>query len=84
MLISAKNAQETQTGGMLETGRWSVKVGDLVKFIGHPTARPSRHRGIILSFDDDNDPVVLWLGSEWDGYSEANFRAHIEVLSVTE
>jgi hypothetical protein len=41
-------------------------------------------RGIILSFDDDNDPVVLWLGSEWDGYSEANFRAHIEVLSVTE
>jgi hypothetical protein len=27
---------------------------------------------------------LLWLGSEWDGYSEANFRAHIEVLSVTE
>jgi len=61
-----------------------VEVGDLVKFIGHPAGSPRRRRGIILSFDDDNDPVVLWLGSGWDGYSEANFRAHIEVLSVTE
>ncbi len=61
-----------------------MEVGDLVKFIGHPTDSGPRHRGIILSFDDDNDPVVLWLGSGWDGYSEANFRAHIEVLSVTE
>jgi hypothetical protein len=61
-----------------------VKVGDLVKFIGYPEGSPRRRLGIILSFDDDNDPAVLWLGSEWDGYSEANYRAHIEVLSVTE
>ena len=61
-----------------------MKVGDLVKFIGHRAERTRRRLGIILSFDDDNDPAVLWLGSEWDGYSEANYRAHIEVLSVTE
>ena len=61
-----------------------MKVGDLVKFIGHPAGRTLRRRGIILSFDDDNDPVVLWFGLEWDGYSEANFRNHIEVLSGAE
>ena len=61
-----------------------MEVGDLVKFIGHPAGSPRRRRGIILSFDDDNDPVVLWLGSGWDGYSEANFRKHIEVLSGAE
>jgi len=60
-----------------------VHVGDLVKFIGYqPQSR--RHRGIIVSFDDDNDPVIMWLGLEWAGYSEANFRNHIEVLSGAE
>ena len=61
-----------------------MKVGDLVKFIGHHTAGRLRRHGIIISFDDDNDPVVLWLGSKWTGYSEANFRNHIEVLSGAE
>ena len=60
-----------------------MKVGDLVKFIGWQQPE-TRNRGIILSFDDDNDPVVLWFGLEWDGYSEANFRNHIEVLSGVE
>jgi len=60
-----------------------VKVGDLVKFIGWQQPM-TRHRGIILSFDDDNDPVVMWLGLEWDSCSEANFRSHIEVLSEAE
>jgi len=64
-----------------------MKVGDLVKFVA--SQAPARHRrdgghrtrGIVVSFDNDNDPVVLWLGSGWNGYREANFRNHIVVLS---
>ena len=58
-----------------------MKVGDLVMFIGHaphPEGRPARRHGIILSFDDDNDPVVLW--TKWK-FPEPNFRSHIAVIS---
>lgn len=60
-----------------------MKVGDLVKFVASqaPARHPQRNRGIVVSFDNDNDPVVLWLGSGWNGYREANFRNHIVVLS---
>ena len=58
-----------------------MRVGDLVRFTAGTVSAKLRHRGIIVSFDEDDDPVVLWLGSGWDGYREANFRNHIAVLS---
>lgn len=61
-----------------------MKVGDLVKFTAGIVGEQRRRHGIIVSFDEDSDPVVLWLGPGWDGYTEANFRTHIEVLSRAE
>ena len=40
-----------------------------------------RTKGIILSFDEDDDPIVLWFDSSFFGQPEANFRKHIEMLS---
>tara|TARA_R110002020_G_scaffold130060_1_gene291099 strand:- start:15 stop:209 length:195 start_codon:yes stop_codon:yes gene_type:complete len=62
-----------------------VKVGDLVRFydgydLENNFAR-YRTKGIILSLDKDNDPVVFWLDSSFFGQIEANFRKHIVVLS---
>jgi hypothetical protein len=62
-----------------------VKVCDLVRFCNgsHIDGRLAYHRkkGIILSFDEDNDPMVLWFDSSFHGQPEANFRRHIAVLS---
>lgn len=62
-----------------------MNVGDLVKFVdgytlGNSLAR-YRTKGIILSLDKDNDPVVFWFDSSFFGQPEANFRRHIVVLS---
>ena len=58
-----------------------MKVGDFVRFTAGFDGAERRQRGIVVCFDNDNDPVVLWLGSGWNGYREANFRNHIAVLS---
>jgi len=63
-----------------------VKVGDLVRFSdGFRTLENSLERyrstGIILSFDEDDDPVVLWFDPSFFGQPEANFRKHIVMLS---
>tara|TARA_R110000824_G_scaffold271302_2_gene459815 strand:- start:58 stop:249 length:192 start_codon:yes stop_codon:yes gene_type:complete len=61
-----------------------VKVGDLVKFVdGSTMLNLARYRskGIILSFDKDDDPMVLWFDSSFFYQPEANFRRHIVVLS---
>ena len=61
-----------------------MKVGDLVKFVdGSTMLNLARYRskGIILSFDKDNDPMVLWFDPSFFGQTEANFRKHIVVLS---
>ena len=55
-----------------------MKVGDLVKFVGFQSPR-RRQRGIIMSFDEDNDPIVAWLCVP--AFTEANFRSHLFVLS---
>ena len=62
-----------------------MKVGDLVRFydgydLENNLAR-YRSKGIILSFDKDNDPMVLWFDPSFFGQTEANFRKHIVVLS---
>ncbi len=63
-----------------------MKVGDLVRFSdGFRTLENSLERyrstGIILSFDEDDDPVVLWFDPSFFGQPEANFRKHIVMLS---
>ena len=62
-----------------------MKVGDLVRFCDGCTVITGlaryRTKGIILSFDKDDDPIVLWFDSSFFGQPEANFRRHIVVLS---
>ena len=55
-----------------------MKVGDLVKFVGFQSPK-RRQRGIIVSFDEDDDPIVAWLCAP--AFTEANFRSHLFVLS---
>jgi hypothetical protein len=65
-----------------------VKVGDLVKFVacrspkrrrGTAFLAKRRRRGIVVSFDEDDDPIVMWLCSP--SFTEPNFRSHLSVLS---
>ena len=62
-----------------------MKVGDLVRFSDGYTLENNlaryRTKGIILSFDEDDDPIVLWFDPSFFGQTEANFRKHIVVLS---
>ena len=62
-----------------------MKVGDLVRFCDgfyiDAGLACYRKKGIILSFDKDDDPIVLWFDSSFFGQPEANFRKHIVVLS---
>jgi hypothetical protein len=55
-----------------------MKVGDLVKTRKDIMGCSTRTRGIIIGFDEDNDPLVLW---EKRTDVEANFRSHIVVVS---
>ncbi len=55
-----------------------MKVGDLVTLRVDIIGRNLRTRGIIVGFDEDNDPFVLW--SKWK-LPEINFRSHIAVIS---
>ena len=56
-----------------------MKVGDLVKTRKDIMGSNVRTRGIIVGFDDDNDPLVLW---EKRTEVESNFRSHIVVISA--
>ena len=55
-----------------------MKVGDLVRLRVDIIGRSTRHRGIIIGFDEENDPLVLW--SKWK-FPEPNFRSHVAVIS---
>ena len=56
-----------------------MEVGDLVKTRKDIMGSNVRTRGIIIGFDDDNDPLVLW---EKRTEVESNFRSHIVVISA--
>ena len=60
-----------------------MKVGDLVRFSAPGGGWDSGRRrlGIIASFDEDNDPEVVWSHPSLKNWAEPNFRAHIVVLS---
>ena len=62
-----------------------MKVGDLVKFSDGYTLENNlaryRSKGIIVSLDKDDDPIVLWFDPSFFGQPEANFRRHLVVLS---
>lgn len=57
-----------------------MKIGDLVKFVGIGNLG-FRSLGIIVRFDGDDDPVVLWSNPYFDNRTEANYRKNIVVLS---
>ena len=62
-----------------------MKVGDLVRFSDGYTLENNlaryRTKGVIISFDEDHDPIVFWFDPSFFGQPEANFRKHIVVLS---
>lgn len=60
-----------------------MKVGDLVRFKLPPAAGDNGRRrfGIIASFDEDDDPEVIWSHPSFNNWAEPNYRAHIIVIS---
>ena len=52
-----------------------MKLGDFVKW--NDDIVFSKEMGMIVRFDEDNDPVVLWQRS---GDVECQYRYHVEVL----
>ena len=56
-----------------------MKVGDLVKARKEIMGSNSRTRGIIIGFDEDNAPLVLW---EKRTEVESNFGSNIVVISA--
>lgn len=58
-----------------------MKVGDLVKFDGSSIYRQYRNLGIIVSFDEDDDPIIFWHHPSFGGQTEPCYRSHIVMLS---
>ena len=61
-----------------------MKVGDLVRFsedILNGALAHYRKKGIIVFFDADDDPNVIWFRPHFQGQPEPNFRSHIILLS---
>jgi len=65
-----------------------MKVGDLVIPVHNPR-RNDGYVGVIVDYDEDNDPVVLWnkYDSEWTderwavSYAMPEYRSSIEVIN---
>lgn len=63
-----------------------MKLGDLVTFAARypSTVSKLRRMGVVVAFDEDKDPLVLWFSSHFGGIPEVNFRRHLSVLSSVE
>ena len=68
-----------------------MKLGDLVIPVHNPR-RDDGYMGVIVDYDEDNDPVVLWnkYDSEWTfgemkggavSYALPEYRSSIEVVN---
>ena len=55
-----------------------MKPGDLVKW--NDDIVSSKEVGVIVCFDEDNDPVVLWQSKE---ETMCQYRYHVEVISAS-
>jgi hypothetical protein len=65
-----------------------MKVGDLVKVSGErrSTTNEQNWLGIIVGFEDDNDPIVMWNAENVDGYVDechtmGEYRKHVKVIN---
>ena len=61
-----------------------MKVGDLVKYIGHLANQlPLWQAGLVTGFDEDDDPIVLFFGREPPDTPMGSpfFMQDIEVIS---
>ncbi len=62
-----------------------MKVGDLVIYVGQNADVPPVYgAGIILRFDSDSDPIVLFHGDtnpDYEDGSTAFYRKSLEVVS---
>ncbi len=52
-----------------------LKVGDLVRVLVAPDGRPDFPLGVIIGFDEDEDPIVFERGQKL-----AHYREHLEVI----
>jgi hypothetical protein len=56
-----------------------VKVGDLVKLNSRMSILKSL-LGIIIDFDEDNDPIVQWFENGEEFSQESEYRNQIKVI----
>ena len=77
-LLDWRKAQKTKAsfGG---TGVASMKVGDLVKLNSRMPILKSL-LGIIIDFDEDNDPIVQWFENGGEFSQESEYRNQIKVI----
>jgi hypothetical protein len=60
-----------------------MKVGDLVAYTRFSRDGKGGWLGLIVGFDDDKDPIVMWNvpdGRGKEGYTNAEYRKHVKVI----
>lgn len=60
-----------------------MKVGDLVRLTRLYDPSGIRRFGVIVSFDEDDDPEIIWSTPIFINLPESHYRSQIIVLSET-